>query len=140
VTDLRLSIHFVAYHSTERMGYRLVLDRREVTFLSNKDLSKLEAAIGGKVWIITGAKGRDRKIHYHCVGFFVPRVVHAGEDSDFRWCIRGPLTKLKKRVLLDAFPWFHVLRAKQGSFAFGITRIVQPEIVTELEAMATERR
>jgi hypothetical protein len=129
--------HFVAYHSKARMGYSLILGRRDVIFLSKKDRAKLEAAIGGKAWIITGATGGDRKIHYHGAGFFVPHCVKAAPPgSEFRWQISGPLTKFKPRVLLDDLPWFHVLRAKQGSFAFGINPIIQPEIVKELEALA----
>jgi hypothetical protein len=118
------------------MGYKLILGRGEVIFLSNKDRAKLEAAIGGKAWIITGAKGRDRKTHYHCAGFFVPRDVDTVKDPYFKWKISGPLTKFKKRVPLDEFGWFRVLRTKQGSFAFGINPIIQPEIVKELEALA----
>ena len=127
--------HFVAYHSRKKMGYTLRLDGRESTFLSNKGKAKLEAAIGEKVWIITGAKGKDRKTHYHCAGFFVPRAVDTIQDPDFKWKISGPLTKFKKRVPLDDLSWFHVLREK-WSPRFGITSIVQPEIVKELEGLA----
>lgn len=128
--------NYIAYHSTEGMGYELEVSEG-ANFLSNKRLVDLENAVGQKIWMITGTKGQNKRKDYYLVGYYIPSEVTESTSPDFKWEIGGEEAHwLKSPIYLNDFDWFPVLFKYQGSFAFGITEIRQPEVVKALEKLA----
>ena len=80
---------YVAYHSTEGMGYELKVSEEGAGFLSNKGLLHLENAVGQKVWMITGTKGKNKRKDYYLVGYYIPSEVKKSTSPDFDWWIGG---------------------------------------------------
>lgn len=127
---------FVVYHSTERMGYKLMPSLKGAGFLSNKGLSFLKRVLGEKVWMITGTKGADRKNRYHLVGYYIADEVTDSDNPAFDYYVSGKEVRwLKKPVELNEFDWFWVLFKSQGSFAFGLSQIKDKDTVTALEKL-----
>lgn len=128
--------NYVAYHSTEGMGYELEVSKG-ASFLSNKGLQHLENAVGQKVWMITGTKSQNKGKDYYLVGYYIPSEVTESPSDGFDWSISGEEAHwLKSPIYLNDFDWFSVLFKAQGRFAFGITEIRQPEVVKALEKLA----
>jgi hypothetical protein len=131
--------HYVAYHSTEGMGYPLKISNEGAGFVSNKGLQYLKNAVGEKVWIITGTRRKGKRKAYYLVGYYIPSVVKKSTDRDFAWSIDGEESHgVKSPMYLNDCEWFPALFKSQGSFAFGITEIRQPEIVKALEQLVKE--
>lgn len=130
---------YVAYHSTEGMGYPLEVSGEGAGFLSNKGLRYLKNVVGQKVWMITGTKGKNKRKDYYLVGFYIPSVVMESTNPDFDWWIGGEeVHRAEPPIYLNDYEWFPALLRSQGCFAFGITEIRQPEIVKALEQLIKE--
>src|ERR1043166_7321469 len=92
--------HFIAYHSTEKMGERLS-DGDALRVLSTRSLDRM---VDHLVWFIKGEGSQPRK---YCLGS-VFRVQSTGETSDsgFQYFATGPGHVFDPPVLLNDEPWF----------------------------------
>jgi hypothetical protein len=118
--------HFVVYHNPEKMGYGAE-EVSELCIVTNKPVANL---IGNRVWLIQG-EGKPRK--YVLRGTFV--VASTGPDADdgFRHLVRGRAgTLFRPAIPIGSFRWFESFKRSQGNFAFGLQRISDNAIVTEL--------
>lgn len=126
--------HFIAYHSTEKMGYEFV-PTREFHVLSRKPESFLRSAIGGRVWTITGTPDSAGYIVYRLAGVFTPiDVRHNGDGFD----IIGNGMPFHPAIDVTSRDWFVELRDEQNNFRFGFNRIRSEGIVIALEGASAE--
>lgn len=127
--------HFVAYHSTELMGYELGKGRTaEVrAFFSRKPRTFLEKALGADVWAICGTRDASKRLIYRLVFKYTPSEIR---DLDGGFSIRGKdgLT-FKPPVVLNELDWFQDLLRAQNKFSFGFSRIHGDHIIAALDSL-----
>ena len=125
--------NFVAYHSTEVMGYEYRLGKGDLVFLSKKTRTYLEKSIGCDVWVVTGTRDASRKMVYRLAAVYQPDRVEKYQDR-FQVCgKRGH--QFKPPVVLNGLAWFDVLLREQNRFSFGFSRIQSPAIVAALNRL-----
>lgn len=120
--------NFVAYHNVDEQGSPLHRGRRG-WFQTNKPTLPKK---GDVLWCFEG-EGRPKK--YALVKRAV--VSRSEKELDGPSVVRYQYSDLLDVVVNDA-PWFAKLRKSQGSFAFGVNRISDPDIVNELERYSAD--
>lgn len=126
--------HYIAYHSAQKMESRYHEDAERSTgmfsFFSHKE-TKLRAAIAtpSKAWIVEGFSEQNATQYLlHEVGR--PQAVKPEDDT---FIVSGPILHTFRPALrIDGFPWFKVLRAEQGNFAFGFNEIKDENVIGNL--------
>ena len=127
---------FVAYHSHDVMGYDYTPG--DWAFYSNKPLTFLQSAIGGRVWVITGRRDDGRHMVYRLAGAYTPSEIHSEMDRHIVFGERGiPITP---PVEIGAHSWFARLLDEQNNFSYGFSRIRDESIVTELQRVLDEHQ
>jgi len=114
---------YIAYHSTEGMGYELQMSDQGAAFLSNKGLRHLHNVLGNKVWIITGTKGASRSKDYCLVGYYIPSEVGESTNSNFDWSISGEEVHIiEPPVYLNDKKWFPHCSDRKARSRLGLLR------------------
>ena len=122
--------HFVVYHNPEKMGYSAE-EVTELCVVTNKAVDNL---IGDRIWLIQG-KGTPRK--YTLRGTFIVDSVGADTEDGFRHIVRGREGMLfRPEIAIGSLPWFKTFKASQGNFAFGLQRIGDKAVVSELKRIS----
>jgi hypothetical protein len=125
---------FVAYHSTDLMGYEYAPTRGRFSFFSRKALTFLEKSIGGNVWAITGTRDSEGKLIYRLVACYTPDEVKKASDAFEVIGKNGHI--FKDSIELNGFPWFQKLLREQNRFSFGFSRIQSPDAIAALHRIA----
>lgn len=124
------SADFVAYHSTDLMGYEYGPSKGPFQFGSRKSPTFLEKSIGSNVWAITGTRDEKGKLIYSLAAVYTPDQVKANKSYNL---IRGKHGHIfKKPILLNGRPWFQALLREQNRFSFGFNRIRSQRAVAGL--------
>ncbi|HOB99512.1 MAG TPA: ASCH domain-containing protein [Verrucomicrobiota bacterium] len=128
--------NYVAYHSTEVMGYEYgrAKGKGGFAFLSRKSRTYLEKAIGSDVWVLTGTRNKARKMIYRLAAVYQPDAVKEYGDAFQIVGKRGRI--FKPPVALNDQPWFQVLLREQNRFSFGFSRIQSEVVIAALNALA----
>jgi hypothetical protein len=125
---------FVAYHSTEGMGYELE-PVSPYSFYSRKSRHLLERSIGGTVWMITGTRDSNKRLIHRLVGKYTPSEVRDDESDPNLHIIYGEEgTSLQPPLILSELDWFQDLFRAQNKFSFGFNSIRGEEILGGLHA------
>ncbi len=127
--------NFVAYHSTERMGYKYGESRTGTySFWSRKSRTFLERAIGNQVSVITGNRNEDGRIEYHLVERYTPEEIQPCADGGHHILgFRGQA--FRSPPLLNSLPWFRGFLRAQNNFSFGFNSIRDEAVVKRLEEL-----
>jgi len=124
---------FIAYHSTEIMGYKYAPAKGRFRFYSRKARTYLEKAIGCNVWVITGTRDSKRKMIYRLAAVYTPEKV---KDSQVGLLIVGKRGHIfGKRVELNGLPWLQALLREQNRFSFGFSRVQNPAVIKALHRL-----
>jgi hypothetical protein len=128
--------NYVAYHSTEVMGYEYGQGKRtgEFGFLSRKSRTYLDKAIGCDVWVVTGTRDKARRMIYRLAAVYQPDAVREHGD---RFRVVGKRGRIfKPPVVLNDLPWFQTLLREQNRFSFGFSRIQSEVVIAALRGLA----
>lgn len=129
VENGKIPQNFVAYHNVDERGSPLHRGRRG-WFQTNRPTLPRK---GDVLWCFEG-EGRPKK--YALVKRAV--VAISERELDGTSVVRYQYSELLDVIVNDA-PWFIKLRKSQGSFAFGVNRINDPDIVNELERYSADQ-
>lgn len=95
--------------------------------VTNSPVREIE---GSTVWLIKG-KGSPKK--YSLCYQFIAEGVESGEEHGFKHRVYGSKGSWHKPAIeLNSMAWFPDFRKAQGNFAFGLSPINQPEVVSGL--------
>jgi len=120
--------HYIAYHSTERMGYEYK-PKGEFSHYSGKPLSFLQSAIGGRIWVIAGKRGKKRTEYSLAATYLATEVVPV--DSEF--LIRGESgLYFKPAPQVSEEAWFKELFREQNQFSYGFSQIRSDQVINAL--------
>lgn len=128
--------HFIAYHSTQRMGYDYG-SPGSLTFLSKK-LGVLKKAIGNTVWVVQGTPD-GRKTAYTLCGAYIAESIAPENPSSNTYVIRGTQGKdFVPPVSLHELSWFRTLLRSQSNFSLGFNRLNDESVVLALLELQSE--
>ena len=127
--------HYVAYHKFDEWGE---YDTTKVEFghWSNHPLSRLEKAIGQRVWVIGGVLV-GRKNEYKLLSYYMPETVEPAEDEGF-W-VDGMGVGFMPPVKLFSQSWWDTLKREQANFSLGLNEIKNSLIINGLLGLAEKR-
>lgn len=126
--------HFVAYHSTEKMGHEFA-PTQNFHFFSRKPENFLRSAIGARVWTITGTPDDAGHMVFRLAGVFTPSDVRQDGDG---FGIVGDGTPFRPAMDISSQEWFAELLSEQNNFSFGFNRIRSENVVAALERARRE--
>lgn len=128
--------HFVAYHSAQRMGYKLE-PNGELRFLSRK-LGLLKKAIGNTVWVVQGIP-EGKKTAFSLCGAYVADRVDVEDPSSNLYVISGyGVKEFAPPVPLNGLDWFPALLKSQSNFSLGFNRVNDEMVVQALSALQAD--
>jgi len=122
---------FVVYHNPDSMGY----PAEEVDTLSIVTDKSASAAIGSRIWLLTG-EGMPRT--FYLCGWFTATSIGPDPNGEFNTLVQGTagaMLRKKRWPVLNHLPWFPQFKETQGNFAFGFQPINQADVVKGLEAL-----
>lgn len=122
--------HFIAYHSTERMGREYQAGER-LQFLSKK-VGLLRKAVGNIVWVVQGSRN-GRKTIYTLHGAYVADSVAPQTWGSDTHVIHGTrVTAFVPPLVMNGLSWFSALLASQNNFSLGFNRLSDDSVLNGL--------
>lgn len=122
---------YVAFHSSQVMGYDYRTPKDDFHFTSRKPERYLRGAIGCRAWVIASTRVGSRT-SYRLAGMFSPSTI-ARENGKFG--IWGQGVPLDPPLEVTTLPWFEELRREQNNFSFGFSRIRSANVIAELQRL-----
>ena len=125
--------HFIAYHSTERMGREYQAGER-LQFLSKK-IGLLRKAVGNTVWVVQGSRN-GKRTDYTLHGAYLADSVAREVPSSDTYVIRGTrVIQFVPPLELNGASWLPSLLASQKNFSLGFNRLSDDSVLHGLVAL-----
>ncbi len=125
--------HFVLYHNPDTMGYDA-----EIIGFSGVTAKPVEAALGHRVWIVTG-RGELKRSYTLVMTFVVDSVGASDHFPGMNHVSASTGTAFRPEVSLDFVPWFKDFLRSMGNFGLGFQRITDLRYVEGLEQLVHSR-
>ena len=127
--------HFIAYHSTEGMGYELHFDS-DYRFHTSNPETVLKRSIGERLWIITGTYEHGRTKTFRLLAYYTPTKVEPSDRKGFDFQIVGRKGKeFSNPPVLNEREWFKELKKSLGNFSFGVREIHSQDATSGLRSL-----